>query len=93
MAQYIIVSRHPAGVEFARRHCPEQDAPVYDAVTPDQVRGKVVIGNVPMHLAAMATEVWAIEFPAMPPRGQEYTLADMEAAGARISRYRVSAID
>lgn len=92
MSEYVIVSRHPAGVEFARKHCPDKNAPVYDAVTPDQVRGKIVLGNVPLHLAAVAAEVWAIEFPAAPPRGQEYTLADMEAAGARIARYSVTAL-
>ncbi len=63
--------------------------PVLDAATADDVRGKVVYGNIPLHLAAVAESVTAIEFSGAPPRGAEYTLAEMDAAGARLVSYGV----
>jgi hypothetical protein len=88
----IIVSRHPAAVEFCRRHSPFTDAPVIEQATPDDVAGKIVAGNLPMHLACLAEMIYAIEFNGAPPRGQEYTVEDMEAAGARLAAYRVTAV-
>lgn len=74
--------------------------PVLASATADDVRGKVVYGTLPLHLAALAVKVHAIEFPDYPherdeegnvtrgymngpllPRGAEYTLAEMDAAG------------
>jgi hypothetical protein len=59
-----------------------------DAI-PDDVAGKHVYGNVPLCLAALAHRVTVIEFTGKPPRGQEYTLADMLSAGARLTDYCV----
>lgn len=88
---YIIVSRHPAAIEFIRAHDERfEDAPTITGnATPDDVRGKVVAGNIPLSLAALAEEVVAVEFSGAPPRGIEYTAADMAAAGARLERYTV----
>lgn len=88
----VIVSRHPAAVVFIRQSAPEfADAIVIDGnATPADVAGKVVAGNLPLHLAALAAEVVAVEFDGAPPRGTEYGVAEMEASGARITRYRVS---
>jgi hypothetical protein len=61
--------------------------PVVEAATDSDVRGKIVYGNLPLHLAAMAEAVVAIEFRGNAPRGAEYSLTDMEAAGARLVRY------
>jgi hypothetical protein len=55
------------------------------------VAGKVVWGVVPLHLASGAAEVHVIEFDS-PPRGVEYTVADMERAGARWGVYVVTKI-
>lgn len=88
----IIVSRHPAAVEFIRQQLGIEDAPVMASVTEDDVRGKIVIGNLPMHLAAIASwtgEYWALEFDGAAPRGAEYTIDDMLVAGAKLVRYRV----
>lgn len=49
----------------------------------------IVVGNIPLKLAAVAREVFAIEFDGAPPRGVEYTSQDMAAAGARLVGYRV----
>lgn len=89
----LIVSRHQAAIDFIRQELPEfADAPVLASVGADDVRGAVVAGNLPLHLAALAAEVLAVEFAGAPPRGAEYGIAEMRAAGARIARYRVTAI-
>jgi len=87
----IIVSRHPAAVEFIRRERPEfREAPVVETATPRDVRRAEVAGNLPLHLAALACKVIAVEFPSAPPRGNEYTLSQMEVAGAYLAEYRVT---
>ena len=92
MPQHLIVSRHAAAIEFIRREAPEfQEAPALTSASPDDVRDKVVAGNVPLQLAALAAEVVTVEFSGQPPRGQEYGPAEMAAAGARLARYRVFA--
>jgi len=86
----IVVSRHPAAIEFIRRELPEfADAPVLASVTAADVHGAEVAGNLPLDLAAEADVVYAITFAGAPPRGQEYSLADMDAAGASIRGYVV----
>jgi hypothetical protein len=120
----VIVSRHPAAVEFVRRHLSSDtveytlssdgsrlfaqpisgvvlhsddvaaigrmpDVPVLASATAEAVRGKEVFGNLPLHLAAEAELVHAIEFPAAPPRGAEYTVDDMLKAGAVLRPYYV----
>jgi putative CRISPR-associated protein (TIGR02620 family) len=93
MSDTIIVSRHAGAVEWLRRHYPElAEAPVVASAIPDAVRGKIVVGNLPLSLAAEAAEVWAVEFTGTPPRGAEYSADDMEAAGAVLRRYRVTAL-
>jgi hypothetical protein len=94
---------HITGVRLYYRGVGDTDAdkqvvcqrviPVLASATPDDVRGKTVAGNLPLHLAALCQTVYAIEFDGPPPRGQEYTLADMHAAGARLVPYRVTALD
>lgn len=91
--RYIIVSRHPAAIEFIRRTDPRfAEAPVLLTAAPEDVKGAIVAGNLPLHLAAAAAEVVAVEFSGPAPRGQEYGLEEMIAAGARLRRYRVEAL-
>lgn len=92
----VIVSRHAAAIEFVKRHLAgwgidAEKVPVILQAGPEDVCGMDVYGNVPLHLAALARSVWAIEFDT-PPRGQEYTISDMEAAGARLRAYSVHLI-
>ena len=86
----LIVSRHPGTVEWLRDTYPLlETVPVLTGdVTDDDVKSKTVIGNLPLHLAASAATVYAVEFCA-PPRGAEYGASEMEAAGARLRRYTV----
>ena len=86
----LIVSRHPAAVKFIQQEAPEFiSAPVVAHATPEDVRGKVVAGNLPLGLASLAAYVVVIEFAGAPPRGQEYGLDEMRSAGASLRRYRV----
>lgn len=91
----IVVSRHPAAVEFVRAELPartneELEFVVRDHVGPDDVRGQWVAGVLPLHLAALTERFWAVEFPAdSAPRGTELTLDQMRAAGARLVEYTV----
>lgn len=64
------------------------EIPILAKADPADIRAKVVVGNVPLCLAAEAAEVMAIEFDS-PPRGAEHTADDMERAGARFNRYVV----
>ena len=63
--------------------------PILESATPDDVRGKVVFGNLPLHLAALAAQVVAVEFAGAAPRGAEYGIEEMRAAGARLAYYGV----
>lgn len=67
--------------------------PVMPSVTARDVLGKHVCGNLPLHLAALCASVTAIEFAGDPPRGSEYGVSEMVAAGARLARYSVHALD
>lgn len=92
----VIVSRHPAAIEFIRYWIAEktswqgdaEDVEVISHATEEEVRGRIVFGNIPLQLGVIAQEVYALEFDD-PPRGQEYTLAEMIEAGARLVPYVV----
>lgn len=61
--------------------------------TPADVAGKAVYGNLPYHLACHATEVRPVQFRGQLPRGADYTVEQMEAAGVYLGRYRVVDLD
>lgn len=99
----LIVSRHPAAIEFIASQLggeyrpnaghvvfPDDSfLPVVPTANAELVRGRVVYGNLPLHLAALCESVTAIEFNGVPPRGQEYGLEQMLAAGATLRSYSV----
>lgn len=87
---HVIVSRHPAEVEFIRQELPQfKDAPVMEQAIPSDIRGCSVAGTLPIQLAAEAAEVWAVEVNGAPPRGNIYTVADLKDARAKIAKYTV----
>ncbi len=93
MSNVIIVSRHPAAVEFIREAANlPKDTLVFESVTAKDVLGHIVYGNLPMHLACVARCVIAVEFIGDPPRGQEYTIEDMLKAWPRLVVYTVSSL-
>lgn len=93
----VIVSRHPAAEEFIRRalrkfeRIPKDSDKVrcISEAKDEDVKGKIVFGNIPLHLAAIASAIWTIEFIGDPPRGREYSLDDMIAAKALLREYKV----
>lgn len=86
----IIVTRHTGAIAWLREENPAlATCQVIESPTADDVRDREVVGNVPMHLAAVAHAVTAIEFEGAPPRGAEYGVEEMRAAGARLVRYVV----
>jgi putative CRISPR-associated protein (TIGR02620 family) len=92
-SQTVIVSRHTGAVEWlAQRGITGE---VIAQATPEDVRGKNVIGNLPMHLASLAAKVGSIDLPrlAAADRGRDLTPEEMDAAGATIRWYVVAAVD
>ena len=91
---YVIITRHPATEAFIRA----EKSIFADALcisgnaTAADVKGKFVAGNIPLHLAAQAISVFAVEFTGNPPRGQEYTHEDMIDAGAYLAEYMVQSL-
>ena len=90
----LIVSRHPAAVEWVRSIPEWAQAEVETAdVSASALSGREVAGPLPLHLIAQCTRYWAIEFVGPAPRGVEISVAEMIAAGARLVEYRVSAVE
>lgn len=89
----VIVSRHQGLVDWLRRK--GIVGKVIAHATPDDVRGKDVIGNLPLHLAAMAKSVTVVDMPALPAdwRGQDLSPEQMDEAGATLRRYVVRKVD
>ncbi len=89
----VIVSRHQGLVEWLRRKGIEGE--VIAHATEDDVRGKDVIGNLPLHLASVAKSVTVVDMPALPAdwRGKDITPDQMDQAGATLTRYVVQKVD
>ena len=61
--------------------------------TEDDVRGKHVIGNLPLHLAAKAAKVTIISMDLNPAqRGKDLSPAQMNEAGATLQTFMVEEI-
>ena len=93
MSEVVIVSRHAGAVAWLaeRGITGEVIAHVAD---PAQIAGKAVIGNLPLHLAALAERVGSIDMPGLTPaqRGQDLSPEEMDEAGAALSWYDVRAV-
>ena len=91
----VVVTRHAATLEWLRSRWGTDRVGTWEVIShvlePAQVAGKIVVGNLPMHLAAKAAYVGVIEMPMLHPdqRGHELTLSEMYEAGARLNFYRV----
>jgi len=89
----LIVSRHPGAIAWLQQHYSWlSNAEIKESVSAEDVVGRIVAGNLPLHLASLCGEYYAIEFAGPPPRGAEYSADDMTAAGARLTRYRVERV-
>jgi CRISPR-associated protein Csx16 len=89
----VIVTRHQGLLRWLEAHHPElmAGAEVLPHITAaEQIRGKVVVGNIPMALAAEAALVMAptYEVPAE-LRGQELTAEQLEQLGCHLEAFQV----
>ena len=99
----VVVTRHQAVLDWlSSRGFPvyeydEQDNRVlrWEVLShvsdPAQVAGKIVIGALPLHLAAVTACVGTIDMPGLRPdqRGRELSLGEMAEAGAELNWYVV----
>ena len=93
MNKPLIVSRHPGAIDWLQQYFPWlRDAEVRESVTVSDVAGRVVVGNIPLFLAAECAAYYAIEFAGAPPRGAEYGVKEMVESGARLTCYRVERV-
>ena len=87
----LIVSRHDGAIEWLREELTDfAEREIVESVTPEQVKGADVVGNLPLFLASLCAEFRAIEFAGAPPRGAEYGAQEMRQAGARLVAYKVT---
>lgn len=85
----ILVSRHLSTVKVVKSYFP--GIVHYQSVTADQLKDvTVVIGNLPMMLAAEVPIILAAEFISFPPRGKELSEEELEEYGLRFQAYHVS---
>lgn len=85
----LIVTRHSGLVEWlAKRGITGQ---VVEHATVRDVTGRIVYGNLPLHLAAYARLVVTVDMPQLAPeqRGKDLTPDEMDAAGATMTNYKV----
>jgi len=91
MERPLIVTRHPALVEYLRELAPSlHEAEVRTHVTEDDVRGRVVFGTLPLHLAALAEKVVVV--PLNLPyelRGKELSLEQVRQYAGKLEVYVV----
>lgn len=89
MSPFIIVTRHPALVEYlARQGIIGQVIP---HASEEDVRGRVVYGVLPYRLAALTSRFVEVSM-SIPAnlRGKELTLQDIESCNPTLTAYAVS---
>lgn len=93
----VVVTRHNGLVEWLRRkELLDRDTVVLTHVKEaSEIAGKTVYGVLPLHLAAVAKEVYGIDLPNLPEekRGKELTPDEMDSYGASLKRYVVLSTD
>jgi len=87
----IVVTRHEALVKYLREiGLIDENTPVIAHATPEQVRGKHVIGVLPLHLAALVAQVTEVPLRVPPElRGQELTLEQIRKYAGEPQTYQV----
>lgn len=91
--QTYIVTPHGGLVEWLRRQ--GITGTVVQRITGAQAAGSRIIGTVPLHIAALAAEVVNVKLAKLPYNRDKTDLSadEMEAAGAKLVRYKVTALD
>ena len=88
----LVVTRHPALVALLReRGVIGHEVDVRDHVGAEDVRGRHVIGILPLHLAAVASSVTVVDLALAPAdRGVEISLERLREIAGPATRYRVT---
>lgn len=88
----VVVTRHPALVEYlVEIGLTEPGSPVITHADADDVKGKHVIGVLPLRLAVEAASVTEVEMHLRPDqRGRELSLDEVRAAAGGVTTYVVS---
>ncbi|CAB1127871.1 protein of unknown function [Candidatus Hydrogenisulfobacillus filiaventi] len=89
-----LVSRHPGAGEWVRRQGIRVDRQVEELDPAQVAAGDVVLGTLPLHLAAAVCErgarFWALSLDVPREwRGRELSAGDMDRLGARLEEFRV----
>lgn len=88
----IVVTRHPALVQYLKEiGIIDENTPVLEHATKEDVAGKHVIGVLPLELASEAKYVTTINLNMTKEhRSRELTLEDMKEIAGEITTYKVS---
>lgn len=94
MADIIVVTRHQALVDYlVEIGLISHDTPVLSHVSADDVRGRHVIGVLPLHLAALADRVTEVPLALTPAdRGKELALERIREIAGTPTTYVVRAV-
>lgn len=93
----LIVTRHKPLVEWLAANGITGE--VIEQATPDDVKGKDVIGILPLHLAALTRTITEVSMPGLTLEQRkknaagDLTVEEMDAAGAHLRRFMVQEID
>ena len=91
----IMVTRHKDLIIYAiELGIITKDTPVYNGVNPGFVKGRHVVGVVPLHVAASADKVTVI--PIMTPaelRGCELNLGQLRRYAGKLVTYKVTVVE
>lgn len=90
----LVVTRHPALVQYLHEiGLVESDVPVLEHVNAEDIRGKHVIGVLPLHLAALAASVTEVPLTLTPEdRGQELSVDRLRQIAGEPVTYRVERV-
>jgi len=90
----VIVTRHPALVGYVRElGLAQLETPVLAHASANDIKGKHVIGVLPLHLAALAASVTEIPLALTPAdRGQELPLERVREIASDPVTYKVSVL-
>lgn len=92
----IMITRHGALVEYAREIglIDEETEIIPHCADPEQIRGKTVIGPLPLHLAAEAEAIINIPLKLDPAdRGRELSLEEVRQKADKPQKYRITKVD
>ncbi len=92
MKGIVVVSRHEGLLNWLRSHYPElmEGAEIIPHASTEDVCGKVVVGNLPLPLAAGAKAIYTPVYDVPPElRGKELTAEDLERLGCHLEAFEV----